>query len=222
MDFFNNNSSFFERLQCFMTTKGINDNKLTIDAGLSVGLLGKARKTGKSMTSTSIEKILLAYPDLNAEWLLTGRGEMIKGNSENNLTYHNDIKTDTRPRIPFDAAAGSLSVALGSVTSADCEQLPVIPNFPRYDFTILARGCSMEPQYLSGDELACLFVTETSFIQWGRTHVLDTSQGIVVKRIFDNGDSILCKSNNPEFPDFSILKSEIYRIALVVGHVRIE
>lgn len=205
-----------------MTTKGINDNKLTIDAGLSVGLLGKARKTGKSMTSTSIEKILLAYPDLNAEWLLTGRGEMIKGNSENNLTYHNDIKTDTRPRIPFDAAAGSLSVALGSVTSADCEQLPVIPNFPRYDFTILARGCSMEPQYLSGDELACLFVTETSFIQWGRTHVLDTSQGIVVKRIFDNGDSILCKSNNPEFPDFSILKSEIYRIALVVGHVRIE
>lgn len=222
MVFFNNNSSFFERLQCFMTTKGINDNKLTIDAGLSVGLLGKARKTGKSMTSTSIEKILLAYPDLNAEWLLTGRGEMIKGNSENNLTYHNDIKTDTRPRIPFDAAAGSLSVALGSVTSADCEQLPVIPNFPRYDFTILARGCSMEPQYLSGDELACLFVTETSFIQWGRTHVLDTSQGIVVKRIFDNGDSILCKSNNPEFPDFSILKSEIYRIALVVGHVRIE
>lgn len=57
---------------------GINDNQLTVDAGLSVGLIGKAKKTGKAMNSTNIEKILLAYPELNPEWLILGQGEMLR------------------------------------------------------------------------------------------------------------------------------------------------
>ena len=71
-------SNFIERLQEYMANKGINDNQMTVAAGLSVGLLGKAKNAGKGMSSLNIEKILCAYPDLSAEWLLTGRGEMLK------------------------------------------------------------------------------------------------------------------------------------------------
>ena len=129
--------------------------------------------------------------------------------------------TELRPRIPLDAAAGSLSIVLSSVSENECEMVPVIPTLPRYDFTIFTRGDSMEPQFISGDELACLFIKDSAFIQWGRAHVLDTAQGVVVKRIFDDGDNIICKSNNPNYPDFPIPKAEIYRIALVVGSIRI-
>lgn len=73
-------SNFIERLQFFMTKEGINDNQMTVAAGLSVGLLGKAKLAGKGMSSNNIEKILLAYPDLSPDWLLTGRGEMLKTN----------------------------------------------------------------------------------------------------------------------------------------------
>ncbi len=34
----------------------------------------------------------------------------------------------------------------------------------------------MEPEFHSGDEIACRFIVEPSFIQWGRPHVLDTTQ----------------------------------------------
>ena len=68
---------FIDRLEMFMNAQGINDNQLTISARLSVGLIGKCKKDRKGMTSDSIEKILLAYPDLSADWLLTGRGEML-------------------------------------------------------------------------------------------------------------------------------------------------
>lgn len=68
-----------QRLDLYMEAKGLNDNKLTILAGLSVGLLGKARKRKGVMSSDNIEKILLACPDLNANWLLTGQGKMIFG-----------------------------------------------------------------------------------------------------------------------------------------------
>ena len=63
-----------------MELKGINDNQMTIAAGLSVGLLGKLKKNGKGMSSLNIEKILCSYPDINASWLLTGKGDMLVPN----------------------------------------------------------------------------------------------------------------------------------------------
>ena len=81
-------SDFIERLQYFMAQEGINDNQMTVAAGLSVGLLGKAKVAGKGMSSINIEKILLAYPELSADWLLTGNGDMLKSKcSESNLAY---------------------------------------------------------------------------------------------------------------------------------------
>lgn len=178
----------------------------------------------QSKPSYGVLEKICAIANISPAWIINGEGCMLKTNSEEKSALSEKIPTpiETRPRIPFDAAAGQLSIALDSATEADCEQIPVIPTFPRYDFTIIARGNSMEPQYLSGDELACLFISDSSFIQWGRSHVLDTAQGVVVKRIFDNGDSILCKSNNPAYPDFSIPKTDIYLMALVVGYIRIE
>lgn len=73
---------FIERLQLFMEKSGINDNQMTVKASLSVGLLGKAKKSGKDMAAESIEKILCAYPELSADWLLTGRGNMTKETDE--------------------------------------------------------------------------------------------------------------------------------------------
>lgn len=129
--------------------------------------------------------------------------------------------TGTRPRIPYNAAAGTLTEAMDGVTEFQCEQLPVISAFPRYDFTIRITGKSMEPEYFAGDEVACLRVNEKQFLQWGRVHVLDTTQGIVIKRIYDAGESILCRSYNPEFPDFSIPKENIRSYNLVVGSLRL-
>jgi phage repressor protein C with HTH and peptisase S24 domain len=51
--------------------------------------------------------------------------------------------------------------------------------------------------------------------------VLDTTQGLVIKRIYDAGDSIRCNSFNPDYPDFEIPKNEIYFISLVVGLLRL-
>ena len=136
-------------------------------------------------------------------------------------TERKPTETHTKPRIPYDAAAGTLTDAVEGVTAYQCEQLPVISAFPLYDFTIRVTGKSMEPEFYAGDEVACKRVNGKSFLQWGRVHVLDTTQGVVIKRIYDDGDCIRCKSYNPEFPDFSIPKSEIRSYNLVVGSLRL-
>ena len=130
-------------------------------------------------------------------------------------------KKQTRPRIPYTAAAGSLTSAVEGITANQCEQIPRINAFPDYDFTIILKGDSMEPKYEGGDEVACKRIDSTSFIQWGKVHVLDTAQGIIIKRIYEDGEKIRCASYNTEYPDFSILKEEIFSMSLVVGLIRL-
>ena len=76
---------FIDRLEAFMKAEGLNANKVTVAAELSDGLLGKALKTRGSMNSDSVERILCAYTNLSAEWLMTGKGTM----------YVNDLPGDT-------------------------------------------------------------------------------------------------------------------------------
>lgn len=72
-----NKENFIDRLELFMAAGKINNNQLTDRAGLSNGLVGKSRKNRSAMNSDSIEQILLSFPELNASWLMTGRGEML-------------------------------------------------------------------------------------------------------------------------------------------------
>lgn len=231
---------FSDNLAKFLGIKGVSIRALEQRIGSSNGVISRSISKGTDISSQWVSKIIEAYPDLNPTWLLTGKGEMLKTNCVSRVTpgdqmpvvsrkdtdnssidqADNAIISSTRPRIPMDAAAGSLSIALDGVTASECERLQVIPTFPKYDFTITARGDSMMPDFISGDELACAFVQESRFIQWGRPHVLDTAQGVVLKRIFDQAVSILCRSINPAYPDFEIPKSEIYHMALVVGLIR--
>ncbi len=73
------------RLEEYMTFKGLNANRVTVDAGLSNGLVGRAIKTHKGLHSDTIEKILLAYGDLSPVWLVMGEGEMVKSKNKNPL-----------------------------------------------------------------------------------------------------------------------------------------
>lgn len=72
-----------ERLQKYMAHKNLNANKITVDAGLSVGLIGRAIKNDSGLNSDTVEKILIAFTDLNPEWFISGTGEMLKPVNQN-------------------------------------------------------------------------------------------------------------------------------------------
>lgn len=201
-----------DRLVAFIKHKGLSQSRFEKSVGLSNGFVNNI---SKGIGADKLQRILCVYPDLNSDWLLNGVGDMVIS-KEQFLD-----KNNTRPRIPYDAAAGTLTETVDGVTEYQCEQVPIISVFPKYDFTIRIFGRSMEPEYFAGDEVACLRVNEKRFLQWGRVHVLDTTQGVVIKRIYDNGDCIVCKSFNPEFPDFSIPKEDIRSYNLVVGSIRL-
>lgn len=81
---------FFSRLDSYMISRGLNDNKLTIDCHLANGIIGKARKRG-ALSQDNISKILNRYQELNANWLFTGDGEMLNVNESKKDTPLSDL-----------------------------------------------------------------------------------------------------------------------------------
>lgn len=70
-----------DRLRIYMDYRGLNPNKITVDAELSIGLIGKSLKNQTGFNSDTIEKILHTYTDLNPVWFVLGDGEMLKPGS---------------------------------------------------------------------------------------------------------------------------------------------
>lgn len=67
------------RFKAYLEVKKITNGRAEKDCGLSNGLIGNAIKAGSALGSDKLEKILSVYPDLSAEWLLRGTGNMIIG-----------------------------------------------------------------------------------------------------------------------------------------------
>ena len=211
-----------------MKNQGINDNQMTVAAGLSIGLLGKLKKNGKGMSSANIEKILSSYPNLNAEWLLTGKGDMIKSDIDGEepsvpMAHHATDPNEGIPLIPIEAMAGALT-SEQTVLEYECERY-VVPVFKGADFLIPVKGSSMYPKYSSGDIVACQRVPMSDlFFQWNKVYVIDTCQGALIKRIKPGSDKdhVLIVSDNEKYDPFELPCSAIHAVALVIGVIRLE
>lgn len=73
-----------DRLDVYMRYKGLNDNQVTNQLGLSNGVIGKSRKEGRDISHRVLELFENYYTDLNIDWVITGSGEMLKKNNNTN------------------------------------------------------------------------------------------------------------------------------------------
>lgn len=181
---------------------------------LSPGYVSSIRK---GIGEGSLKKILTVYPELNRDWLLYGEGEMLK-TSPDNIAVKKEDRSEEIPLIPIEAVAG-LSLGFSSgVELKDCRK--IICPIPGADFAIQISGNSMEPELMNGSYIYIKRINIKTFIPWGNTLVLDTDNGVVVKKVYpkENSDEfIVAKSVNPDYPPYEIKTSGIYGMYKVLG-----
>jgi SOS-response transcriptional repressor LexA len=211
----NQSSNLKDRLLKFIELKSVSKNHFHKKIGVGNGYLDKVSSIGSDV----IENIVEAYPDLNINWLFTGEGLMVDNNKK-------EIQHDPKgiPMVPMEALAGQQPGEL-VIHDYDIEQRYLVPEFNKADFLIRVKGSSMYPKYSAGDILACKKVKKSQFIQWNKAYVIDTTQGIMVKRIIKGPipTQWILRSDNKDYQDIDINpEDDIHHISLVIGVIRFE
>ena len=194
-----------DRLQNFLYSQGITVNNFAKRASIATSNFSRMLKGQQSISENTLIKISDAF-GIDFSDIIGDDNKAI-------------VVEDLRPHIPITAQAGSL-VGIGeTVTRSDCEMRPVIPGFPSYMATIPVHGDSMEPEFHNGDVLAITKVD--SFVQWGKTYVLDTRDGVVIKKLYEDESGMRCVSFNKDYPDFVVPKNDVIGIWRIVGMLRL-
>lgn len=205
------------------TGKIKNQRDFAENFGLSPSFFTEIKKGRSGISVNRLQNITEDYLEYK-DWLITGNNSPFSsGESE----FSSD-KTPRKnyPLIPIEAVAG-YGTGENNIIYEECEQYQ-IPIFEEkgMEFLIRVSGSSMYPKYSNGDILACRKIREILFFQWGKVYVIDSSQGQLVKRIFEdkeNPDNIICVSENKEdYPPFSMPKDDIRSLSIVLGVVRME
>lgn len=234
-------SSISNRIEAAIRHKGISVRSFEAQAGITQGVLSNAIKKGSDISSNNLSKIIDTYDEFNAHWLLTGDGEMLKGEtagippaSPPVVTTHEDLELPTTDEFEYvnNDNGGRIPVvhelAFATIDPEDpgkikADDVYYIKEFRNADFLMRMQGDYMAPKYRSGDLLACRNVKEDCFYQWGRIYALLTChQGLVIGRVyehFQNTIFVTVKPINPDYPEWVVPIDEIARIALVIGSI---
>ena len=162
-----------DRLDIWMDHSGKNDNRITVECGLAVGLLNKARRGKSDLGKKAIEKILNKYQDINSVWLLTGEGSMLKSKEPVRTFEPNTGEKRTERQVPvYDMEATAGFVSIYKDYSHQSDSYLSIPNMPPVDGAIYVRGDSMSPLIESGDIVIFQKVNNYSNILWGHIYIV--------------------------------------------------
>lgn len=203
-------------------------------------LLGVSKSTLSNWSSRNTidyDKVFSLCEHINIDWLLTGRGSMLKSEptplmgdqdspkeeDDSPVAIHTDNPKEGIPLIPINAMAGAM-MGEQTVMDYECERY-VVPLFKGAEFLIQVKGSSMYPKYSSGDVVACKRVPMTDlFFQWNKVYVLDTNQGALIKRIKrgSDADHILIVSDNEAYEPFELPLRCVNNVAIVIGVIRLE
>ena len=103
--------SIVDRLRKIVDYNGISARQFCIKVGIANGFFDKVKDVG----SEKLLKVLKAFPDINAEWLLTGQGEMLKKNvlqGDTALIYKNMLAEKDAEISRLNREIGSLQTEL--------------------------------------------------------------------------------------------------------------
>lgn len=186
-----------------------------------------------TITSETISSILEVYPQLDANWLLTGKGEMYKSEQHTtNTTDTHSIHVDEPlreylptsnfkllPLMNMDIAGGSTNQEVDTTEYIE-KYIPFV-DARDGDIACPVTNNSMTPVYPSGTIVQMRKVERwREYIEYGQVYVVDLVDGrrlIKQVRKSTSKDKFTLVSFNKEYDDNEVSVDMIYSMWLVIA-----
>ncbi len=218
------------RILSFLESEGIKKTEFYQATGLSdSNFKGKNRlsQPGGDM----IVKILTSYPALSADWLLTGRGDMLKNSVTTHKKLPPQVSPDLLPEINREYKGtpyynvdfiGGFDVVLNDQTQIPDYYIDFAPyNKPGVIWCNIT-GHSMEPELNNGDFIAMKeMTTPIEYLPYGEIYGIVTDDFRTVKRIRMSEKKgyvrLIPTNKSPEYAEQEIPVTMIRKVFAVLG-----
>ncbi len=199
--------------------------------GVTPSVIGNIVGARQGKPSYEILEKVHANALISAEWLLTGRGEMLRSDEvpipaevqeKFKLRTDRTISSQAVPLYELDAAAGLVALFESKNIREPMNYLQ-IPDLPPCDGAVYVRGDSMYPLLKSGD---IVLYKEVRTILWGEMYLLSFSlegEDYITIKYIQKGESegmVRLVSHNPHHAPKEIPADSIRALALVKASVR--
>jgi transcriptional regulator len=233
----------------YIDNKGINNSLFEKKCGLSNGYLGTQLRRNADLGEGVLNKILDNCLDVSPEWLLTGRGEMLKseGGTEVIKTPRVEIiepikvegrslmpkvvvvDDDDNDRIPLVSVKAQAGYLEGYDDSNYIEELPTysLPEMRNGTYRMFqVSGFSMYPTLQDGSYVIGKFVEDWEWLGDNRVCVVVTERdGVIVKRVTNRAREkgfLYCKSDNRDYKHIKVMLEDIKEIWECQAHISFE
>lgn len=204
-----------QRIKEYLKYKRITQNEFSASIGVSNAYIPSIRN---SIQPDKLLRIQALYPDLNIEWLVTGKGAMLNdttGRSELAPIPDNSVLV-----LPLAAHGGSLTnFDTEGIEARQCET--IISPIAGAELAISVTGDSMTPAYPNGSRVLIKSINHNAYIAWGEVYVIDTTNGTLLKELQPGRTSayVKCVSLNPDerYKPFEVPLSEVRKIYRVLA-----
>lgn len=210
-----------QRVKEYVKYKDISIREFEKLSGLNYGYVNSIRV---SIQPEKLKGIASHFSDLNTEWLLTGKGEMIKNEiymdseniiNENGVPYYENIDVSASITTMFNDNKETPTFYIDYQHFNDCTAyLPVV-------------GDSMYPRYASGEIVAVKQIFNKDIIQWGEAYLIvcndnaDSLRTIKLVHPCEKDETkIILRASNPNYKgDTPISKDDIISMFIVKGKI---
>jgi len=209
-----------QRIKKYLDLKNITNQAFEKEVGYSNGAFASQLKANRNIGSDKLENILISYPDINPDWLLTGNGTMLLSEQEASRAPQGSIKGVPFYNLPVSAGHSTLDI-IGATHPEG-----YISNLPGADIAeaiLPVTGMSMLPEIMPGALIGVRLVHNWESLNTERIYMIITQEDRMIKRIEhdrENDDAIWCIS--PNYQKFKVYKSqiiEIHRVCFVYNTI---
>lgn len=208
--------------------------KKDADFAQYLGVSGQLLSKWKLRNTFDIDTLYTKCTDVNAEFLLSGKGSILKKEPENTGSVFR-LKTDTSiqhqsvPLYDIQASASVVALFRDSSTETPVDHI-TIPNLPKCDGAIYVSGDSMYPLLKSGDIIMYKkLANEIDNMFWGEMYLVsltndDGDEFVMVKWLHKSElgtDYVKLVSENRHHQPKDFHIKNIKGLALIKASVRI-